>query len=265
MEEQKPLNEKGKVKRAVDEQTGKTYKLVPETEVSIVAATFSGFYLIAMLVFFCWQFLDIVSGQNLLLTLVLPHDTDYLNTPQFRLIAYTVIGGGLGGVINGIRSFIVWHPERAAFGWRFIWKYITLPFVGVVLAAMVYAIIHGGIAVVGGSYVPGDDLTTQSFSAFAIGALTGYGSHKVFVWLDKQVNKLFRTIPAAAVKVPDLEGKTQKEAEDTLKECNLILGKVDKKAVDEPAKVDKVIDQTPAADSMISKGESVDIVIGTKT
>jgi len=251
-------------KFAIDEQTGKGFEMVPEAGWDIVAATFSILYLIAMLVFFCWLLLDIFIGRNLLLCLISPKAADYMNYPIFQLIAYTVIGGGMGGVINGIRSFIMWHAERMAFGWRFMWKYITLPLVGVILAAIVYTIIRGGVAAFGGSFASTENFTTQAFWAFAIGALTGYGSHKAFKWLDIQVNKVFRITPVTEIEVPNLKGKTQKEAEDILKEFNLNLGKVDQKVSDDPADVDKVIDQNPQAGSMIPKGGSVDIVIGTK-
>lgn len=264
MEEPKLQNKKKTRKFAVDEQTGKSFELLPEQRWDIAAATISILYLIAMLLFFSWLLIDIVIGQNVLLRSVSPRHTAYLKSPIFKLIVYTVIGGGLGGVVNGIRSFIIWHAERMAFGWRFIWKYITLPLVGTILAAVVYAIVRGGLAVFGGTFESSQDIPTQALAAFAIGALTGYGSHKVFIWLDKQVNKLFKTPPVAEIKVPDLKGKTQKEAEDILKESHLKLGKVDRKVADDPAKVNKIIDQNPPADSVIASGGSVDIVIATK-
>lgn len=44
------------------------------------------------------------------------------------------IGGGLGGTVNGIRSFLFWHCERIAFGRQFVCKYVTAPRVGATLA-----------------------------------------------------------------------------------------------------------------------------------
>jgi hypothetical protein len=247
---------------ARDEQTGKIFLLVPEGSWDIVAAVVSILYLIAGLVFFSWLFIDTFIGRNVLLKAILPEGSAYLTNPLFRLIAYTVIGGGLGGVINGIRSFIVWHPERRAFGWRFMWKYVTLPLVGCVLAAIVYAIVRSGIAAFGGDFAPNEDLTTQAMSAFAVGALSGYGSHKVFRWLDNQVNKLFKVPLAHEVKVPDLKDKTQAEAEAILTKANLTLGKVNEEVSEDPDKVGKVIQQDPPADAKVPAGSSVDIVIG---
>jgi len=247
---------------ARDEQTGKVFPLRDEAGWDIAAATFSIVYLIAMLVFLCWLLLDMSIGQNTLLKAILPKGTDYLNSPLFWLIAYTVVGGGLGGVINGIRSFIAWHPENEAFGRRFVWKYITRPLVGFVLAAIVYAIIRGGIAAFGGDLAPGNSFSTQAMWAFAIGALAGYGSHKVYKWLDSQVNKLFKIAEVPQVRVPDVKDKTKDEAEAILAKANLNLGKVQEKMSTDPSKVGKVIDQDPPADSMIPEADSVDIVIG---
>lgn len=60
-----------------------------------------------------------------------------------------------------------------------------------ILAAIVYALTRAGIAVAGGDFAAGNDSTAQAFSAFAIGALPGYGSQKVFKWLDEHVNRWF--------------------------------------------------------------------------
>lgn len=252
-------------KFAQDEQTGKMFELIKEVHIDIVAAIISVLYLISMLGFFTWLLLDISTGKNQFLSLFFPKIADEINTSLYQLIAYTAIGGGLGGVVNGIRGFIVWHAERRAFGWRFLWKYITLPLLGVILAAMVYAILRGGIAAFGGDFAPSESFATQALSAFAIGSLAGYGSHKVFRWLDEQVNKLFKIAPIAEVKVPNLIGSTKEEAEALLKEANLNLGKVDKKVSTQPEEFDKIIEQNPSADSVIPKGRYVDIVIATKS
>ena len=249
---------------AIDEQTGKVFELETEMLWDIITATFSVVYLLIMLLLLCWALFDIYHGQNELLTRIFSEDTIYPDSPLSRLIAYAVIGGGLGGVVNGFRSIIIWHAERKAFGWRFTWKYITLPPLGAVLAAMVYAIVHSGMGVLGGGFAQGENYTNQALSAFAIGALSGYGSQKVFKWLDGHVNKLFRIAPVIEVKVPDLEGKTLKEAEAALKQSGLKLGKVKQEVTDDPTKVDKVIRQSPTEDSTISKGRSVNIIIGKK-
>jgi hypothetical protein len=252
-------------KWAVDEQTGKPFKLEPEKTWDTVAAIISILYSIAMLVFFSWLALDFFAENKSLLKFLGLQDAKILESPFFRLIAYTVIGGGLGGTINGIRSFIVWHCERKAFGWRFVWKNITFPLIGPVLAAIVYAIVRGGIAAFGGGFAPTEQGEVQGFTAFAIGALAGYGSHKVFRWFDDQVNKLFRISPIEETKVPDLAGKSKDEAETLLKEVSLNLGKVDYEPSADPGKIDKIIGQNPPPDTKIRVDGSVDITIARKT
>jgi len=245
---------------AKDELTNKPFELWTEAIWDTLAAAFSVLYLLVMLIFWCWVLFDIYHGQNQVLTFFFSEDTIYPDSPLSRLIAYAVIGGGLGGVVNGFRSIINWHSERMAFGWRFIWKYITLPPLGAVLAAIVYAVVRCGIGVLGGGFDQGENSANQVLSAFAIGALSGYGSHQVFKWLDENVKKIFTT---TKVKVPDLTGKTQKEAEAALKEANLKLGKVSTQVSDDPAIAGKVISQNPIAGSISPKGKSVDITIAT--
>ena len=266
----KDLNNKTKEtkkqeKTAVDEQTLQSFVVKPEKWWDTLAATFSILYSIAMLVFFSLLLLDICTRGKALLRLSLI-DPSIHESALFRLIAFTVIGGGLGGVINGIRSFIGWHCERGAFGWRFIWKNISLPLLGAILAAIVYAIIRGGIAAFGGDFNLGEAGPAQEFSAFAVGSLAGYGSHKVFRWLDAQVDKLFK-IPSAqatTTTVPDLTGKTQEEAKAVLKEANLELGEIDQKPVEDPAMLDKIINQNPLPETKAPAGSTVDITIATK-
>jgi hypothetical protein len=179
------------------------------------------------------------------------------------LIAYTVIGGGLGGVVNGLRSIVSWHADRRAFSWRYIWKYVTLPPLGAVLAAIVYALVYGGVTLLGGGFAADQNTANQALSAFAIGALAGYGSHKVFKWLDEHVNRTFSIAPAE-VGVPDLTGKSRAEAEAALKEAGLTLGKVDEQTVSDASTADKVIGQKPEPRAKASRRKPVDLTVGTK-
>lgn len=182
----------------VDEKTGNVYNLVPEKSWDIAAATFSILYLVVMLAVFSGLLFAILSNQFL-----------QEDNPIYKLMAYTVIGGGLGGIINGIRSFIGWHADRRAFGRRYIWKYITLPLLGAVLAAMVYAFFRSGFVAFGGNFTPDDNFANQTFGAFSIGALSGYGSHRVLKWLEEQVNKLFKLTGTIGIQAPDLKDKTE--------------------------------------------------------
>ncbi len=249
---------------AADEQTGKVFELETEAIWDIAAALVSVVYLIAMLAFLAWQFIDISTGRMLLLRLVLQENTKQLCSDIYKIIGYAIIGGGLGGIVNGFRSILVWHAERRAFGWRHVWKYIILPLLGATLAVMVYAITRTGIAVIGGDFTLGDDLTIQALAAFAIGALSGYGSQKVFKWLDIQVNKLFRIGRVTGIQIPDLTGKNQQEVEDILQKLKLNLGIVFCQISPDPSKIDKVISQNPPPSTIMLQANSVDITIAIK-
>lgn len=182
----------------VDEKTGNIYQLIPEKAWDIAAATFSILYLVIMLAVFSGLLFAVLANQYL-------RD----DNPIYLLMSYTVIGGGLGGVINGIRSFIGWHADRKSFGRRYVWKYVTLPLLGAVLAAMVYAFFRSGLVAFGGNFTPEDNFVNQALAAFSIGALSGYGSHRVLKWLEEQVNKLFKITGTVGVKAPDSKDKTE--------------------------------------------------------
>ena len=96
MEKNASTGEQKAVRFAADEQTGNVFELNPEKRADIEAATISIIYLIAMLVLFAWQFVDVSTGRMLLLRRILHENADKLNSDMCRIIAYAVIGGGLG-------------------------------------------------------------------------------------------------------------------------------------------------------------------------
>lgn len=244
-----------------DEQTGKVFELETEAIWDIAAAIVSALYLIAMLGFFAWQFVDIATGRMLFLKGILQESAEKLNSDMCRTIAYAVIGGGLGGIVNGFRSILNWHAERKGFGYRHLWKYLTLPLLGATLAAMVYALTRAGIAVIGGNFATDNSFTIQAFAAFSIGALSGYGSQKVFKWLDEHVNRMFQISPVTEVKVPNLKGKTKQQVKDALRKLKLNLGVISEQASSDAAEINKVVIQSPPAGTKVPKASSVDITI----
>jgi DNA-binding protein Fis len=205
----------------VDEQTGKSYEVVPEEIWDVVVAVLGILYLVVVLVTFIYLFFAIWMGYSI--------EVDNPKFPVLLLMAYAVIGGGLGGAINGIRSFIGWHAEREAFKRRYVWKYISQPLIGISLAVIVYAFFRSGLVAFGGNFAPNENFSNQALAAFAIGALSGYGSRRVLIWLDRLVKKLFKTADAGAVvaKVPDLKGKTV----EGLHEGNPTLKNIEKRAI----------------------------------
>ncbi|HEX6650814.1 MAG TPA: hypothetical protein VF075_14785, partial [Pyrinomonadaceae bacterium] len=113
----------------VDDQTGTPFDMVPEQWFDIVSAWISAAYSLAVIGFLAYVLLDTWSGQYQVwpaaLKKLLTDNTLPINI--FKLIVYTAVGGGMGAAVNNIRGFVSWHAERKAFGWRFIWKYISLP------------------------------------------------------------------------------------------------------------------------------------------
>lgn len=246
---------------AIDDQTGDVYELKDETRTDYLFAILSIVYLLLTMALFFWLLFDTWIGQNSLANLLRYPHTERLAAADFRLPAYAFIGGALGGIVNGIRSFLVWHAERFAFGQRFVWKYITAPWLGAALALFTVALIRSGVALFNGDAAPDTASLTQELATFSVGVLAGYGSHKVFVWLDAQVTRLFQVQPVTVL-VPELTGKSAEEAEEILRAARLKLGEVQEEDQDDPAQVGRVIRQTPPPGSAVATGVSVALIIG---
>jgi hypothetical protein len=221
-----------------------------------IAAVASFVYSLLVLAFFSWLLFDIWSGRCTLPGLV-RYDHALLNSPTFRLIAFTVIGGGLGGVVNGIRSCLM---NYNGFERRYTLKYLAAPWTGATLALFVYAIIRSSIAVFGGGTAANNAGTPQALANFAAGALAGYGSKDVFIWLDAQVQRLFH-VPQQAL---DVRGKTEEAAVSRIHSANLELGQVTKVEPKDEREAGTVIDQAPDPDAVINRGDAVDIVVAHK-
>ena len=250
-------------KIVVDEQTNQAFEVLPEGKIDIISAWISAAYSLVVIGYLAYVVMDTWSGQYKLWPAAL---TDQLNKSisetVFKLIVYTAAGGGMGAAVNNIRGFVSWHAERRAFGWRFIWKYLSLPPLGATLAVLVYGILQGGMAVFNGGNIGGTGTAITSLSAWATGTLAGYGCHKVFIWLDDKVNTLFKVDGKTTTKVPDLVGKTNEEAEKALEEAKLKVGKVTNEKTTNPAQVGKVITQQPEAEVEIACGSEVNFSIG---
>ncbi len=223
-----------------------------ETKHDSVGGILSIVYLLLMLAFFSWQLFDTWIGAHTLLGLF-GYSLTRLNTPTFHLVAFTMIGGALGAIVNGIRSFLVYSNGFAA---RYTWKYITAPWMGGVLALLVYALIHSSTAVFSGSTTT-DVGNAQLLANFAAAALAGYGSRDVFIWLDAQVEKLFK-VPQG---VPNVIGKPEEPATDTLHDHNLAKGVT----INVPRKngeVDgTVVAQSPSPNEITTRDADVDITV----
>ena len=175
-------------------------------------------YLMLMLALFGWLLFDTWIGNHSLAR-ILGYDLARLNNTGFRLVAFTIIAGGLGGAVDGIRSIIIYGDS---FNRRHRWKYISLPWMGSTLALFVYALLRSSMAVLGGSVSSDSVGNTQVLANFAAGALAGFGSKDVFIWLDDKVHKIFQVTE----KVPNVKGKPKEVAVSRLQAANLEVGEV---------------------------------------
>lgn len=247
----------------LNKQTGRRFAISGESRLDTVMAFVSITYLLFMLLLTLWLLFDIWYTARSLVDRLGYADLDKLRTSStIQLIAYTVVGGILGGTVNGIRSFVVWHCDRHAFGQRYVWKYVTDPWLGAALALFVFALVQSSVALIGGEIAPGSIGATQMTAMFGVGVLAGYGSRSVFIWLDAQVNRLFRVDGEQLVELPALTGKSQPDAVAELANVGLVLGTVTPRAGTDPALIGKVVEQTPPAATMVAKASAVDIVIG---
>ena len=141
------------------------------------------FYLLLILAFLGWLLFDTwISRYSLLVGYA------HQREQTLRLIAFTLIAGALGGVVNGLRSTLQY---RRIFDRRHTWKYLCAPWMGATLALFVYALLRSSTAALGGN-AGGNVGNVQVLSFFAIGSLVGYGSKDVFIWLDLKVAKFFQ-------------------------------------------------------------------------
>lgn len=243
---------------SIDEQTGKTHEIVDEGPLAVAAAGLSAAYLLLTLGFFLWLLFDVWSGGCTLLER-LGYDKARLTSPTFRLFAFTAIGGALGAIVNGVRSVIMWHCEEKAFGPRYFWKYLGLPWVGLTLALFLYAFMRSGMAVVGGNFALKGPSPSTYLTGFAAGVLAGYGSQKFYKWLDALVNRLLRV---NFVRAPNLLNATRDNAEGLLRNTGLTVGKVEKEVREDGD--GKVVSQMPPAGQFLQRREAVNFTVAVK-
>ena len=219
------------------------------------AAIFCMLYLLGLLALFTWVLFDTWSGNYLPLRF-LKYDIAVINRPAFRLVAFTVIAGGLGGVLNGLRSTLTYYN---GFNQRYLWKYLAAPWMGATLAMFVYALVRSSLVVLGGDAATQSVGGAQILSNFAAGALAGYGAKDVFFWLDSRVEKIFKV----RENVPDLTGKQEEAAVSRLHSANLQLGDVSRVRTRNRKRIGTVINQSPSPEESIERGGPVDLSIAT--
>lgn len=275
---EEPVTE-NKMKTAQDDQTKKLFKIQPETGWAAFVASVSATYLIGVLAFLLWLLFDTWSGRNQL-PRQFGYGQDILDRESFRLLAFVAIAGALGATVDGIRSIVSWHSEREAYGPRFFWKDISLPFVGAALGLIVYVTVRGGVGVFSGNFSFNGSGGIAKVSAFGVAALAGFSCWQVFRWLDTKANQLFNIAKDASISttkkatVPDLTGKTVDEVRVALTCAKLELGtarivvkiyRLDElDGLEQVDQLGKVTHQTPPPGTSADIGDPVDITIGAR-
>ena len=238
------------------------YGGIKEGRLDLIAAWISILYTNGLLLCLSWLVFWIWSGKyveqlNRHFAVSL---SDY-KLAAFRLIAYTAIGGGIGAAVNNIRTFLKWHADKQSFNRRCVWNYVALPVQGAVLAVIVCAIIQSGVTTLSGINNTGIG-AVNSLTAWAIGSLAGYGSRDVSIWLDQKVSSLFQ-VPAKLEKVPDLIGSTRDDAKKQLSSLGFEVKFSEKETTNE-GDMERVIEQSPAAETSIEMRKIVDVTIGKR-
>jgi hypothetical protein len=221
------------------------------------AGSVSILYLLLSLGFIGWLLFDIWIDAHTLAR-ILGYDLTELKTPIYHLVAYTVLGGAMGGIVNGLRSAVTYYK---GFDPHFLWKYIAAPWMGAALALIGFALLKSTVAIFGGTASAANADTPQFLANFAIGALAGYGSKDVFIWLDSQVHNLFASKKAT----PDTTGQQVDVAVNQIQDADRPVGAVVGKPVENPEEVGKVVEQVPAPGTMIDSGQAVSLVVGTSS
>ena len=212
-------------------------------------------YLLVSFVTALWMLFDTWINVHTVPAL-LGYDVQPLRNPDYHTMVSAVIGGTIGGVVNGLRSAL--HYSRS-FDRRFVWKYVSAPWMGAALALLAYAVLTTSAAVLGGQTAAAPAAAApQLLSNFAIGALAGYGAKDAFIWLDAQVHKLF-AVPEA---IPDVEGQPEAVAMSRIEAQQLTVGAV-AEVPDGLAAAGTVVSQEPAPGTHASRGDSVDLTVAS--
>lgn len=163
----------------------------------VVAFVFFGF-----LCFFAWQKSDVFTWVGI--------NWDAANAETFRRIIFALCGGAIGGV-----SYSLWqlfeHFCRAK-DFESVWTiwYIFGPVNGAILGLATYAVILGGLLVLGSDM----DLRS-SWALFALAFVAGFGSKRVLRKLHAINGEIFQKESAAPSKTTADKQTTGKKTVET--------------------------------------------------
>jgi len=149
-------------------------------------------YLNISLIVWGWVLLDISTETfNTLkwLRITVPKNLEFYAI--LKLVFYAAIGGAIGGIVYGMQN--LWkHATKGNFKIVYAGDYVFRQFGAATLAVMVFALIRGGIlTALGTDPTTASTNVASSFSALAIGFLSGFGSYQVINKLDELIKQAF--------------------------------------------------------------------------
>lgn len=117
-------------------------------------------------------------------------------TREQQLFIVIATAGALGGTVHALRSFS-WYTGIRNLRWSWVPRLMTLPFVGSLMAVVLYLALRGGL--MGG---PESTDAASPFGFAALAALTGIFTEQAVVHLKK----VFETLLSESEKGPDAKG-----------------------------------------------------------
>ena len=177
-------------------------------------------YLNISLIVWGWVLLDISTETfNTLkwLGITLPKNQEFFVI--LKLVFYAAIGGAIGGIVYGMQN--LWkHATKGNFRVVYAGDYVFRQFGAATLAVVVFALIRGGIlTALGTDPTTASTTVASSFSSFAIGFLSGFGSYQVINKLDELIKQAFG---ATSSKQDQQSENITKKGKDPLKDKNAI-------------------------------------------
>jgi hypothetical protein len=165
-------------------QAGISAELVNFLEVNFIVV----YYLGVMLGVF-WLFLDTWSNRFSVMYWLGIRE-QILADSTVPAMVFAIAGGILGSVLYNIRTLFHYYLKKKEFNYRWLAIYISAPWESAVMALLVFALIQGGLALLGG--LPATDNTSTSrFASFGIGALVGFGMRNVVDWMEELTGTMF--------------------------------------------------------------------------
>jgi hypothetical protein len=227
-----------------------------QTSIDEIAGAASMLYLFFALAGGVWLLFDTWIDAHSLPRMLGYDITPLRASAHYHTVVNAVVGGSIGGVVNGLRSALRFSK---GFDHRYLWKYLFAPWMGAALSLVAFAVLTTTAVIMGGQGPAAEVGSPQLLSNFAMGALAGYGSKDVLIWLDAQVQKLFAVTEA----VPNVEGQPEAVAVSRLEARDLAVGVVEPIAAGafEPG---RVVSQMPSPGSRASRGDSVDLTVALR-